>query len=230
MEFIIITLIILILLILLKIIYKINIKRLKQIGEKNQELDKIVEKYPSNIEICKKILKKLNNESVKIEEDNQSDTCLYIVTSNKIKIANLRNSFTRIQTIAHECLHSIQDKRILLFNFVYSSIYIVIFYFIVILGILEKIQNEMLYLSIYMLLCFIYYFVRSYLENDAMIKAKFLAKEYMEDENISNNEEIEKIVNEYDNITNLGVKVVNYNLFFTISIKIIILSLIFYFR
>lgn len=227
MEFIIITLIILI---LLKIIYKINIKRLKQIGEKNQELDKIVEKYPSNIEICKKILKKLNNESVKIEEDNQSDTCLYIVTSNKIKIANLRNSFTRIQTIAHECLHSIQDKRILLFNFVYSSIYIVIFYFIVILGILEKIQNEMLYLSIYMLLCFIYYFVRSYLENDAMIKAKFLAKEYMEDENISNNEEIEKIVNEYDNITNLGVKVVNYNLFFTISIKIIILSLIFYFR
>ena len=88
----------------------------------------------------------------------------------------------------------------------------------------------MLYLSIYMLLCFIYYFVRSYLENDAMIKAKFLAKEYMEDENISNNEEIEKIVNEYDNITNLGVKVVNYNLFFTISIKIIILSLIFYFR
>ena len=230
MEFIIITLIILISLIWLKIIYKINIKRLKQMGEENQELDKMVEKYPSNIEICKKILKKLNNESVKIEEDNQSDTCLYIVVSNKIKIANLRNSFTRIQTIAHECLHSIQDKRILLFNFIYSSIYIMFFYFIVVLGILGKIQNEMLFLSIYILLCFIYYFVRSYLENDAMIKAKFLSKEYMKDENISNNEEIEKIVNGYDKVTNLGVKVVNYNLFFTISIKIIILSLIFYFR
>ena len=62
MDFIIIIVTLLLLLVIIKIIYKINIKELKQIGEDNKELDEMVKKYPSNVEICKTILKKLIKE------------------------------------------------------------------------------------------------------------------------------------------------------------------------
>ena len=88
----------------------------------------------------------------------------------------------------------------------------------------------MLLIGIYVILSYIYYFVRSYLENDAMIKARFLAKEYMEGENISNKNEIEDIIQEYDKLNKLGIKTVNYSLFSNTIIKTIILSLIFLIR
>ena len=225
MELLIIILVLILILILLALILKINFKKIKQIGE-NKQLDILTEKYPSNIEICRLMLKMLDNGTVTIEENKDSDTSLYIAISNKISIANVRNSFTRIQTIAHECLHSIQDRRILLFNFVYSNIYLIYFATIIILAILKKLPYEMMFLNILIILGFIYYFVRSYLENDAMIKARFLAKEYMIEQGISSKEEIDKIVEQYDNLNNIGIKCVNYNLFFNIIIKVIIFLII----
>ena len=216
--------------ILVKIIFKINEKEIKNIAENNKELDEIVKKYPSNIEICKSILKKLNNEKVKIQEDKEANNCLYIAVSDKILIANMRESFTRIQTIAHECLHSVQDRRILLFNFIYSCFYVTIFYIAILLGILKLIQSKITFICIYIIFSYIYYFVRSYLENDAMIKARFLAKEYMEDVKISNKKEIEKIVGEYDKLNSIGIKTVNYSLFTNTIYRTIILVLIFLIR
>lgn len=232
MEQIIIIAILIITVILVKIIFKINEKEIKNIAENNKELDEIVKKYPSNIEICKSILKKLNNEKVKIQEDKEANNCLYIAVSDKILIANMRESFTRIQTIAHECLHSVQDRRILLFNFIYSSIYLAFFYVVTILAIFKIIPHthKMLFIAIYLIFSFIYYFVRSYLEDDAMIKARFLAKEYMEDIKISDEKEIKKIIDEYDKLNNIGIKTVNYKLFSTTILKTIILALIFYIR
>ena len=216
--------------IVVKIIFRINVKKIKNIAENNKELDEIVKKYPSNIEICKSILKKLNNEKVKIQEDKEANNCLYIAVSDKILIANMRDSFTRIQTIAHECIHSVQDRRILLFNFIYSCFYITIFYVAIVLGIFKLLQSQMLFLCLYIILSFIYYFVRSYLENDAMIKARYLAKEYMEDVKISDKTEIEKIVKEYDKLNNIGIKAVNYTLFSNTIYRTIILALIFLIR
>lgn len=216
--------------ILVKIILKINLKEIKQIAENNKELDEIVKKYPSNIEICKSILKKLNNEKVRIQEDKEANNCLYIAVSDKILIANMRDSFTRIQTIAHECLHSVQDRRILLFNFIFSCFYVTMFYISSILAILKLIQNKMIFICTYIILSYVYFFIRSYLENDAMIKARFLAKEYMEDERVSNKNEIEKIVSEYDKLNNIGIKTVNFSLFTNTVYRIIILALIFLIR
>ncbi len=227
MDFLVIIAILIITIIIIRIVYRINIKQIKQIGENNKELDEIVRRYPSNIEICKSILKKLNNEKVKIQEDKEANNCLYIAVSDKILIANMRDSFTRIQTIAHECLHSVQDRRILLFNFIYSCFYLVLFCALILLGLFELFPNKILILCIYIILSYIYYFVRSYLENDAMIKAKFLAKEYMEEQNISNKEEIEDIIQEYDKLNSFGIKTINYSLFSNTITKTIILSLIF---
>ena len=230
MELLIIIAILIITIILIRIVYKINIKQIKQIGENSKKLDEIVKRYPSNIEICRSILKELNNEKVRIQEDKEANNCLYIAVSDKILIANMRDSFTRIQTIAHECLHSVQDRRILLFNFIYSCFYLVFFYALVLLGLFKLLPSKMLLISIYVILSYIYFFVRSYLENDAMIKARFLAKDYMEAVNISTKDEIQEIIQEYDKLNNLGIKTVNYSLFSKTIFKTIILCLIFLIR
>ena len=96
---------------------KTNAKELKEIAL-DQELNSIAEKFPDNTEICKAILKKIGNETTKIEEDKKSETTLYIAMQDKVSIGNTHESFTRIQTMAHECLHSVQDRNMLIFNFV----------------------------------------------------------------------------------------------------------------
>ena len=49
----------------------------------------------------------------------------------------------------------------------------------------------MVWIAIFILTGVVYYIVRSYLENDAMIKARFLAKEYMQEEAVSTLEDID---------------------------------------
>ena len=226
MEFIVLLIIVIILYLILRYIFEVNLKKIKEIGE-NKELDELTKKYPENIEICKNYLKKLNNENVKIEEDKDSNTTLYLVMSDKIFIANLKDSYTRIQTIAHECLHSIQSKKLLWSNFIFSNIYLIYFFITCILGIFKVIPNKMLFLSILIILGLIYYAIRTYLEMDAMIKARFLAKEYMEDIKISSEEEIDKIISKYEELNILGIKYINFSFLSNIFLKIIILSTIF---
>ena len=52
----------------------------------------------------------------------------------------------------------------------------------------------MMFIAIFLILSLIYYAVRVFLENDAMIKARYLAKSYMEEKRLSSKEEIEKLV------------------------------------
>lgn len=225
MEFIIIAVFSLILSIILGAIFDYNIKKIKKIGE-DKELDELAKKYPNNIELCEKYLKKINNNTVKIEENKDSEASLYIAITNKISIANISNTYTRIQTIAHECLHSIQDRKILLFNFIFSNIYLLYFVSICILAVLRKLPSQMLFLSIFLLLSMVYYMVRIYLENDAMIKARYLAKEYMEEAKISTPDEVEKLVAGFDKINSIGIKCINYKFFADIMIKVAIFCLI----
>ena len=147
MEFILIIAIIIFLVILLSIIYSINFKKIKEMTN-IQELDNITNKYPNNKDICKTILKKLQNENVIIEEDEKSDMTVYVAMSNKICIGNLKNSYTRIQTIAHECLHSIQDRKILLFNFIFSNIYLIYFAIVFLLACFKSLPYKMTFVTI----------------------------------------------------------------------------------
>lgn len=225
MEFAITIIFLIVITVIVGIIYNFSMKDVKAMAE-NKELDDIIKKMPSNIEICKAILKKLNNESVTIEEDEKGGNCLYIAMTNKIFIGNLRQSYTRVQTIAHECLHSIQDKRILKFNFIYSNIYLIFFATACILAIFKNLPYKMMFLSFMIIASYLYYFVRSYLENDAMIKARFLAKEYMEESRILTADEIDKVVTQYDKLNHLGIKFTNYDLMFKTFIKIIIFAII----
>ena len=225
MNLIIIIMLLAVVLLILAKVYDINMRKLKQFVEyEEKKFNKLIDGYPSNIEICKY---KLNNSTVKIEEDKEAKTSMYIALSDKIIIADVKNSYTRIQTIAHECLHSIQKRKMQLFNFIYSNIYLLYFIIVTILAILNKLQDSMLYMAIMILLSYIYYFVRSYLENDAMIKAKYLAKEFMEEVKISSDEDIDNIVKSYEKLNDMGIKTVNYQLMLETLIKVIILAIAF---
>ncbi len=227
MEFLIIIILTIILLILLGYIFSINRKKILEIA-KNERLDDIAKKYPNNIELCKKYLKKLDNENVKIEENKNQEASLYIAITNKIIIANVSNTYTRIQTIAHECLHSIQDRKILIFNFIFSNIYLIYYVIMCICALFNilNLQFKLMFLSIFLILGLVNYIVRMYLENDAMIKARFLAKEYMEEEKISNKEEIEEVIKGFDELNSLGMKYIHYKFFFDVMLKILIFSTI----
>ena len=204
---------------------KINVKELEKIAL-DSELNEIAKKYPKNVEICKSILEKLENKTTKIEEDTTSEGTLYIAIQDKISIGNTHESFTRIQTMAHECLHSVQNKNMLIFNFIFSNIYFIYFIVICVLAILRNLPNEMLFSNILLILSFIYYVIRIFLENDAMIKAELLAKEYMEELKLSSKNELDKIFKGFKKINDIGIKGTNSSLFIKIMIKVVIFNVL----
>lgn len=193
---------------------------------KNEKLNNLVNKFPENLEICKNILKKLRNENVIIEQTEESKTSLYVAVSNKIIIANIRENFTRVQTIAHECLHSVQNRKMLLVNFIFSNLYLIYFVLICILTVLGITKNGMLNVAILTITSFIYYAIRSYLETDAMTKAGFVAKEYIEENNLCSKEELHELINKYDKLNKIGIPLYNYGLLFNVFVKILIYCII----
>lgn len=216
--------------ILLKIGLNVKIKDIKKIKEigYDKELNKIANKFPENKEICEEILKKLNNKNVKIEENKESKTSLYIAITNKIIIADIKDTFTRIQTIAHECLHSVQNRKILLFNFIYSNFYLL--YFIVSLVlILFNIGERLIFIQGFIFLSIVYLIIRCYLENEAMSKAIFVAKEYMEEqERINENitrQDVDLLVEKFDVLNKIGIPLTNFSLVVGCVLKIVILCI-----
>jgi hypothetical protein len=204
---------------------KVNVKELEKIAL-DKELTEITKKYPANKVICLELLKRLGNKKTKIEENINSEATIYIAIQDKILIGNTHDSFTRIQTIAHECLHSVQDEKMLKFNFVFSNIYLIYFCVICILIILKKLPNEMLFSNILLIFSFIYYVIRIFLENDAMIRAEFLAKEYIIYQNISDSEEVNKINNGFKMLNKGIIKGTNGALFIKIMIKVVIFNVL----
>lgn len=225
MESIICLILLIITIILFKFIFEINMKEMKKLNE-NKDKEKITDKFPENIKIAEEMLDMLENKTVKIEEAKNTSTSLYIAVTNKISIADMKNNYARIQTIAHECIHSIQDRKMLLFNFIFSNIQILYFAVILILTIFNKLNNTILQIFILMLLMIIKFAVRSFLEIDAMTRAKFLAEKYMRSKNLCSESEIEELLKEYNKINKVGIPCTIYYLLVNEFIKIIIYIII----
>lgn len=225
--------------IILKIGFNVKLKEIKRIKEigYDKELNNIANKFPENKEICETILEKINNKTVEIEEENNTKTSLYMVASNRIIIANIKDTFTRIQTIAHECLHSVQNRKILLFNFIFSNSYLFYFVaaiFLILFNVLE--QYSYIYIVGYILMSLIYVSVRMYLENEAMSKAFYVAKEYIQEyrnkyneenpENKITEEEENKLLDGFSEINKVGIPFTNFYLIMLCLIKVIILCVL----
>lgn len=210
---------------LFKLIFKISIKKAKAL-EENKNMKKITDKFPENIEIAKEMLEMLDNKDVQIEQAKDTKTSLYIAITNKISIADLKDNYGRMLTIAHECMHSVQDRRLLMFNFIFSNISILYFIVITILSISNIIKNNILQIFILLLFAFIQFAVRAYLEIDAMTKSKYLAKEYIEKKNLCTKKETEELIDEYDKINKIGIPFTLDHLITSALIRIIIFILI----
>ena len=211
--------------IMYKIVLKINIKKAREI-ENNKELEKITNKFPDNKEIAKEMLEMLDNKDVKIEEAKDTKTSLYIAITNKIIIADMKENYGRIQTIAHECLHSCQDKRLIMFNFIFSNINILYFVLALILTIFKVFNNTMLQMFILMLFALISFSIRSFLEIDAMTRARFLAEKYMNNKKICTEQEKYELLKSYDEINKIGIPFVIDNLLSGAILKIIIYAIV----
>ena len=225
MELIILLIMSFVVLIVLALLFKFNVENIRKIEQiaHNKELNEITNSLPENEQICKEILKMLKKENVKIKVGNEnSQSSLYIVATNSILIANINNTFTRVQTIAHECIHSVQDKRLLWFNFIFSNIYLLYFAIITFLALFNKLPEVNNFAIILVMMSMLLYSVRSYIEHDAMIKARFLAKDYMEkDENLISKSDIDVVVEHYDKLNDIGVKFYNLKLLFDYLVKVI---------
>lgn len=229
MEYIIISIILVIIAIVIKFALNIKINDIKKLKDLafDKEKNAILNKLPENEEIAKVILNNLKNNHTKVKQsdDPKETTSIYVVLTDSIIIANIKNTFTRVQTIAHECIHSMQDKATLWFNFIYTNLYNLLLVVLIVLKLFNIIDN-MLGLLLLMLAGFIYYVVRAYLENDAMLKAKYVAKEYMEKSNLLTNKEIEEIIAGYDDINTIGVKIYLYRLLLEVLVRTLIFSVI----
>lgn len=203
-----------------------DFKKLKEVAG-SEELNTIAQKFPSNEDICKQTLKKLKNEEVKIEEDNSSRTSLYLVMKNKILIGKV-NAITRVQTVIHECIHSTQNKVILEFNVIFANLNNLYFLVIAILTLFNIINyaTSEICLWIFVFLQFVLYAVRSFLEIDAMTRAEYLSKEYIEKADSVTSDEKEKIIQEYIEINKIGIKLYNYTLAIKMLVRILIYAVI----
>lgn len=230
MEYIVVILTNVFLIFILKFAFQVKIKNLKKIKEigYDKSLNEITDKLPDNKAVCQEILQQLGNNSVLIEESDDKNNKLtyYSVMTNHIIIANIKDTFTRIQTIAHECIHSIQNRKTLLFNFIFSNIYLLYFLIICILTIFKVIKYPMFQIIILILLSVIYYAVRSYLETDTMTKAPYVAKQYMEENKRLSKEEIEIVMKNYEALNEMGIPMTNFELMLSVIVKVMIYCVI----
>ena len=190
-----------------KLFFKRSIKEIKALG-KNEELETIANKFPSDVEIAQEILD-MTGASCRpiIEQSETAKTSLYIVITNKILIANMKNSYARIQTIAHECIHSAQNKGLLFLNFIISNITMLYFILITALTLFRVIEMNIWLIILLVVMVLIQLSTRLYLEVDAMIKARRLASEYMNMKDVSK-EEVEKLLQGYDTLNKIGIPLI----------------------
>lgn len=214
--------------ILLKISLNIKFKDIKNMQSSDAEkLEALSSKFPEDEKICKDILKKLNNNSeVKLKIDEEYTNCLYTIFNNTIILGKFKQKYMKIQTIAHECIHSNQEKMLLWGNFIFSNIYLIYYTLIVILGIFNKLPYSQIHITNLILSSLVQYVLRNTLENEAMIKARYVAKEYMDENKFLDENEEKMLLNEYDRVNKIGLPFMNYYLIANNIIKVIIFSVI----
>lgn len=204
-----------------------DLKNVKNIGN-NDEMNSIVRKFPNSKNICENFLKILgnNNCKIEIEKEEKNQTCLYIALKNKILLGNLDNNPMRIQTIAHECVHASQNRRMLLFNFAISNFNIVYFIIIFALSIFKVVNMEMVYILITtgILLEFVHFAVLAFLEIDAMTRAEYETYLYVKNSNFIDENEENILLEFYKRSNKIGIKLY----IFMLGIKAIIKPMLYY--
>ena len=158
---------------------------------KNSEHDfnEINTRLPSNEVIASQVLKKLDNDKTKLKTDNDIKGNYYVFLNDTIYLSNKNKSgkeYSRITVICHECIHSIQSKKLQMLNFVLSNLEIVVFVICLILNLILKNQNYTQ--IIYTVIVVLSIIPRFILEIHASLGSISLTKKYIEEENRNKDE------------------------------------------
>lgn len=227
MEYIICLIGILIALIILYILMGTKLKNIKDLRNK-PEYDDIANKLPHNLEIGKEILKYFNNDHTQIQQEEGTQT-LYVATSDKIFVASEEKNYTRIQTMAHECIHSMQPRTLLLFHFIFSNIYLIANFIIIVLTVFGILPPSMEILNILLIMAILNFTIKIYLELDAMTKAPFITEKILKKYTQITENEKQELLHSYENVNNMAIPYAVINLLFSICMPIIIYIIVAFF-
>ena len=152
----------------------------------NEEISPILKKIGDNEVIAKEILNNLNNTHTSVEKnkDDNIKASFYNCNLDKIVIKDTKDleDLSRVVHIAHECVHSIQDKKIQKVHFIISNIQILYFLAIFIYFFYNKnMELRFALLLIQMFVFFCAFFIKVVLESDATYRAVLVSLEYLHD-------------------------------------------------
>lgn len=165
----------------------------------NDNISLKLKELGTNEVIATDILNYIGNKKTKVEtnEDPKVKASFYNGNTNKIVIKNTCDleDYSRVVHIAHECIHSIQDKKLIKTQFILSNIQILYFLGIFIYFFYNKNMELRLWLLLVQVFIFIAtFFIKVTLESDASYRGPQLAFEYLEEK--VGSDEIENIKKE----------------------------------
>ena len=152
----------------------------------DDKVSPIVEKLGDNETITNIVLQHVNNYTTKVEKnkDKNQKISFYNVNNDKIVIKDTTDlkDCSRLIQICHECVHSIQDKRILKLHFIFSNINILYFLGTFLYFFYDKRESIRLTLLLIQIFIFIVTFVLKVItESDATYRATIVASDVLKD-------------------------------------------------
>jgi len=161
----------------------------------DESISPVVKEIGDNEKIAINILKYVGNDTTKVEknQDGKIKASFYNGNTDKITIKDTDDleDCSRVVHIAHECIHSIQEKRLVKIHFLLSNIQILYFLGIFIYFFYNRDIDLRLSLLLVQVGIFIAtFFIKIVLESDATYRGPELAFRYLE--NIAGKEKIEE--------------------------------------
>jgi len=150
----------------------------------DEVISPLVKEIGDNEKVAKEILNYIGNKTTKVvkNEDEKIKASFYDGNLDKITIKNTNDleDCSRVIHIAHECIHSVQEKKLVKFHFIISNIQILYFLGIFIYFFYNKDLNlRFNLLLIQMFIFIITFFMKIVLESDATYRGPELAFEYL---------------------------------------------------
>ncbi len=147
------------------------------------------------INICKNILKLVNNTTTKIKIEENDKNSYYVFLNDTIYLSNRQTSKdrkdSRLVLICHECIHSVQSKVLQWINFILANLELVLFVIAIILKYIFK--QEGIVIS-YIVINILSIIVRTILEADASLRSIQIVKKHLDSaKNNENEKEKEQI-------------------------------------
>lgn len=150
----------------------------------DKEVSPVLEKIGDNVSLTKAILKFIGNEKTIVEQnpDEKAKISFFQPVKNKIIIRPTGDigDISRLIHVSHECVHSVQPKKLLMAHFILSNIQLI--YFIGIFAYFfytNSVEIKTILLVIQLILFLGTIFIRLVLEQDASYRSINVATDFL---------------------------------------------------